>query len=98
MRVIGASTSDVTEHKDSTSDPAPSWVRPIGVDGCSGLWILDALVHLLTEEGGEEVQCSSSLFSVWLQASARACWVLLSTCFAALLVSRPEGVACVVET
>lgn len=50
--VIGGMLSDTTEQQDSTSDMSASWVEPTGVDGCSGLWSLEALVHLFTREVG----------------------------------------------
>lgn len=90
--------SDTTEQQDSTSDMSASWVELAGVHGCSGLWSLDALVHLFNKDGGGDAGCPSSLFSSWLLVSTWACRVGLSACLAVLLVLRPvEGVACVAE-
>ena len=98
VRITGGSTPDTAEQQDSTSDMSASWVESKGVHGCSGLWSLDALVHLFKEEARGDAGCSLSLLSSWLQASTRAFWVGLSACLAVLLVLRlVEGVACVTE-
>ena len=98
VRVFGISMSDTAEQQDSTSDTSPSCVEPTGVHGCSGLWSLEALVHLFSVEVGGDAWGPASLFSSWLLVSTRTWRVGLSACLTRLLVVRPvEGVACVAE-
>lgn len=67
LRVTGMLMSDTAEQHESTSDASPSCTEPTGVLGLSGLWSLEALLHLFLAEAGSGLPPAT--FSSWLLAS-----------------------------
>lgn len=59
-RVASGSLSDTEEQQDSRSDSSASCVDSTRVDGCCGLWSLEALVDLLIVEVDEPAEGSPS--------------------------------------